>query len=92
MRFTINDVNKCVKKVGLPIKQLLFTAKDLQIGMEVELEHGKITQITNVTNDDMLMTFKIALAHLLEFPDYYVRLKKLEKEADIYWKNKSKTK
>jgi magnesium-transporting ATPase (P-type) len=28
----------------------------------------------------------ISLAHLSEFPDYDARLKKLEKEAEAYWK------
>lgn len=50
--------------------------------MEVELEHGTISSLTNVTNDDLLATGKIALAHLNEFPDYYTRLLKMEKEAD----------
>jgi hypothetical protein len=31
------------------------------------------------------MTGKIALAHLNEFPDYYDRLEKMEKEADKFW-------
>ena len=40
---------------------------------------------TNVTNDDVLLTGKIAWAHLKEFPDYYTRLDKLEAEADEFW-------
>ncbi|WP_406606900.1 DUF5661 family protein, partial [Candidatus Infernicultor aquiphilus] len=40
---------------------------------------------TNVTNDDPLTTGKIALAHLTEFPDYYTRLAKMEKEAEDFW-------
>ena len=54
--------------------------------MNVELEHGKRDRATNVTNDDMIITGKIALAHLNEFPDYYTRLVKMEKEADKFWK------
>ena len=53
--------------------------------MDVELEHGSINQLTNVTNDDPILTGKIALAHLNEFPDYYIRLGKMEKEADQFW-------
>ena len=52
------------------------------MGMDVELEHGLRDPATNVTNDDPLTTGKIALAHLTEFPDYYTRLAKMEKEAD----------
>lgn len=55
------------------------------MGLDVELEHGKISPSTNVTNDDPIMTGKIALAHLNEFPDYYTRLSKMEKEADAFW-------
>lgn len=54
-------------------------------GMEVELEHGTRNLETNVTDDDMMLTGKIALAHLAEFPDYYERLEKMEKEAEAYW-------
>jgi hypothetical protein len=49
--------------------------------MEVELEHGRHDPQTNVTNDDPILTAKIALAHLKEFPDYYTRLKRMEEEA-----------
>lgn len=63
-----------------------FDVEQLWKGMHVELEHGTRNQNTNVTNDDKLITAKIALAHLNEFPDYYVRLEKLEKEADEFWK------
>lgn len=54
-------------------------------GLEVELEHGARDRETNVTNDDLALTGKIAWAHLKEFPDYYTRLDKLEAEADAYW-------
>lgn len=54
-------------------------------GLEVELEHGARDPETNVTNDDLALTGKIAWAHLKEFPDYYTRLDKLETEADAYW-------
>lgn len=54
-------------------------------GLEVELEHGARDPETNVTNDDISLTGKIAWAHLKEFPDYYTRLDKLEAEADAYW-------
>ena len=54
-------------------------------GLEVELEHGARDPETNVTNDDLTLTGKIAWAHLKEFPDYYTRLAKLEADADAYW-------
>ena len=64
-----------------------FGVEQFKIGLEVELEHGLRDPQTNVTNDDALITGKIALAHLKEFPDYYKRLSAMEKEADAYWAN-----
>lgn len=55
---------------------------EFRMGLAVELEHGTHDSQTDVTNDDMAMTGKIALAHLKELPDYYTRLKKMEEEAD----------
>ena len=37
--------------------------------------------VPNVTQDDEVLTGKIALAHLNEFSDYYTRLQKMETEA-----------
>jgi hypothetical protein len=50
-------------------------------GLEVELEHGARDPETNVTNDDLTLTGKIAWAHLKEIRDYYTRLDRLEAEA-----------
>lgn len=50
-------------------------------GMEVELEHGSRDPRTNVTDDDPILTGKIALAHLRELPDYYARLEEMEHRA-----------
>jgi hypothetical protein len=52
------------------------------------LEHGTVNQTTNVTGDDPLLTGKIALAHLTEFPDYYTRLAKMEAEAKNFLNSK----
>ena len=59
--------------------------EEFRRGIEVELEHGARDPETNVTDDDPVLTGKIAWAHLKEFPDYYTRLNKLETEADAYW-------
>ena len=55
----------------LNIKLDKFSIKDFIIGYQIELEHGSINPNTNVTNDDPILTAKIALAHLNEYPDYY---------------------
>ncbi|HII79483.1 MAG TPA: hypothetical protein HA261_03580, partial [Methanosarcina sp.] len=69
----------------LGIKWDEFDVDQFRRGMDVELEHGTRDLATNVTNDDPIMTGKIALAHLNEFPDYYDRLGEMEEEAEEYW-------
>jgi hypothetical protein len=59
--------------------------EQFRMGLLVELEHGSRDPETNVTDDDVSLTGKIALAHLKEFPDYYTRLAELEAEAKTYW-------
>ena len=49
------------------------------------MEHGSRDPNTNVTNDDPLVTGKIALAHLNEFLDYYTRLDEMEEAAEEFW-------
>jgi hypothetical protein len=58
-------------------------------GMDTELEHGRENPLTDVTHDDAVMTGRIALAHLDEFPDYYTRLEKMEEEAALFWHPKT---
>lgn len=48
-----------------------FTPEEFLEGINIELEHGTISPKTNVTNDNLLATAKIALAHLNEFSNYY---------------------
>ncbi len=81
---------KKVKEIGeaLGIDWAKFDVEQFRMGMDVELEHGTENSVTNVTNDDSLLTGKITLAHLNEFPDYYTRLLKLEEEAEKYWDKK----
>jgi len=78
------------KAVGeqLSVDWSKFDVEQFRHGMDVELEHGTTDPNTNVSDDDPLMTGKIALAHLNEFSDYYHRLDKMEEEAEKYWKDK----
>ena len=80
------DAKKTGESLGL--KWDKFDVKQFTAGMNIELEHGTENALTNVSNDDLLITGKIALAHLNEFPDYYDRLEKMEKEAHAYWDSK----
>jgi hypothetical protein len=87
-KFTLEEAREIGEKLGIKWDQ--FDVEQFRDGMNVELEHGSRDPLTNVTNDDPLMTGKIALAHLNEFPDYYKRLEQMEKEAEAYWENKNK--
>ncbi|PIW67767.1 MAG: hypothetical protein COW10_04510, partial [Candidatus Omnitrophica bacterium CG12_big_fil_rev_8_21_14_0_65_42_8] len=73
--FTAEEAKKIGEKLG--IKWDRFDVDQFRRGMDVELEHGLCDPETNVTGDDLLITGKIALAHLNEFSDYYDRLEKL---------------
>jgi hypothetical protein len=84
--FTTGDAKKIGD--GLGITWSRFDVEQFRMGLDVELEHGLVDPATNVTDDDPVATGKIALAHLNEFPDYYTRLDKMEKEADIFWGKK----
>jgi len=75
------------RKVGaaLGVDWTRVDPEQFRRGLEVEFEHGAWDVQTNVTNDDVALTGKIAWAHLKEFPHYYTRLDKLEAEATAYW-------
>ena len=49
-----------------------------QKGKKVESEH----------TDDEEKQNEIASDHVSEFPDYYDRIEKMEKQAEKYWKGK----
>jgi len=86
--FTAEQARQVGEKIG--IKWDKWDVEQFRMGMDVELEHGKRDLRTNVTNDDPIITGKIALAHLNEFPDYYTRLEEMEEKADKYWEGKKK--
>jgi len=76
------------KKIGnvLKIDWKEVSLDQFTQGLNVELEHGSIDKETNVTDNDGILTGEIAWAHLKEFPDYYTRLAKMEKDAKAYFK------
>ncbi len=67
--FTLEDAVTVADELGITFNK--FSIKDFIIGLNMELEHGFINPTTNVTNNDLIMTAKIALAHLMEYPNYY---------------------
>ncbi|MCK5624424.1 hypothetical protein KAI04_01120 [Candidatus Pacearchaeota archaeon] len=84
--FTTEQAKEIGEQLGINWDK--FNVEQFRHGMDIELEHGTENQVTNVTNDNPLTTGKITLAHLNEFPDYYDRLDKMEKEAEEFWANK----
>jgi len=75
-KFTREQAKSIGDNLGLDWKQ--FSLDEFAMGVNVELEHGKHDPETNVTNDDPIVTGKIALAHLKEVRDYYTKLKMVE--------------
>ena len=78
--FTTQEAKEIGARLGIDWSK--FDVEQYRMGLDVELEHGLVDSYTNVTNDDPIVTGKIALAHLNEFPDYYTRLDKMEREAE----------
>jgi len=78
--FTTEEAREIGEKLGIDWSK--YDVEQYRMGLDVELEHGLVDPDTNVTDDDPIITGKIALAHLNEFPDYYTRLYKMEEEAE----------
>lgn len=70
-KFTLSEAIDIAKKLGVDFDKVGFTPEEYLEGINIELEHGTVDPDTNVTNDDLLTTGKIALAHLNEVPTYY---------------------
>ena len=79
--FTVDEARRVGTEIGIDWSSVPFDVEQFRIGMDVELEHGLGEPVTNVTDSDPIVTGKIALAHLNEFPDYYTRLARMEDEA-----------
>lgn len=83
--FTTEQARAAGERIGIDWASSRFDVEQFRMGMDVELEHGTHDPDTNVTDDDVAVTAKIARAHLNEFPDYYSRLAVMEAEAEAYW-------
>ncbi len=78
-RITTEEARTIGASLGLDWAQI--NLEQFRRGLEVELEHGARDPETDVTKDDLVLTGKIAWAHLKEIHDYYTRLDQLEAEA-----------
>ena len=79
--FSADEARRVGEQIGIEWSTAPFDVEQFRAGMDVELEHGLHDLLTNVTDDDPIVTGKIALAHLHEFPDYYTRLEQMEEQA-----------
>jgi hypothetical protein len=82
-RTTSEEARRVGDEIGVDWDR--FDLEQFRFGMDVEYEHGSHDPQTDVTHDDPIVTGKIALAHMKEFPDYYERLDRMEAEAEQYW-------
>ena len=60
-RFDLEEARVLGTSVGIDWSEI--DPEQFRRGMEVELEHGARDSETNVTNDDLTLTSKIAWAH-----------------------------
>lgn len=67
--FNLKDAYLAAEILGVRFEG--FTPEEWLDGINIELEHGTVDKKTNVTNDDLIVTAKIALAHLNEYSNYY---------------------
>jgi Protein of unknown function (DUF5661) len=79
--FSADDARRVGAEIGIDWDSAPFDVARFRMGMDVELEHGLHDPVPNVTDDDPVVTGKIALAHLNEFPVYYTRLERMEQQA-----------
>ncbi len=86
---TLEEARRVGDMIGVDWNR--YDIEQFRQGMDVEFEHGSNDPQTDVTHDDPIVTGKIALAHMKEFPDYYIRLERLETEAKRDWAGKRET-
>ena len=77
-KFTTQEAKEIGKKIGLNWHDV--DIEQFRRGLEVETEHDTKSPKTDVVKKDSDIG-KIALAHLLEIPNYYSYLGEMEKKA-----------
>lgn len=84
--FTAQEAKQIGDSIGIDWSKV--DLEQFRLGLAVELEHGLVDTETNVTNDNLQLTGKIAWAHIKEIPDYYTHLLKMEQEAEAAHQSK----
>ena len=78
---TAEEITTLLAALRLDLAAVEWDLEQLKMGIHSELQHGRVDPDTNITDDDLIVTAKIALAHLNEIPDYYTRLATMEAQA-----------
>ena len=78
--FSSRTARRIGHEIGVDFRKV--DLDEFRRGLYVELEHSK-GRGTNIVHGDLQTTGRIAWAHLKEIPDYYKRLLKMEREAEI---------
>lgn len=82
---TTEEAQRVAAALRVDFAAVEFTEAEFLAGLHRELQHGRVDPDTNVTDDDLVVTGKIVLAHLQEIPDYYTRLAVMRAEAIRDW-------
>lgn len=89
MKINKQEAIKLAKKYNINLE--IIPINEWQYGLNVELEHGsKLSKLTNITKNNKDITTKIVISHILESPNYYKHLKKIEEKMDKYWSTRDK--
>ena len=88
-RTTSQEARRIGDEIGVDWNRV--DLEQYRAGLDVEFEHGSHDPQSDVTGYDPILTGKIALAHLKEFPDYYERLERMEEQAKRDWAGKQQT-
>ena len=67
--FTTDEARVVAAELGIDFGALGCDLEQFRMGLDVELEHGPRDPETDVSGNDPIVTGKIALAHLTEFPE-----------------------
>lgn len=71
MEFTPEQAKAAAEAAGIDLEAERYDLDALTAGMNAELEHGTAYPETDITNDDPILTAKLAAAHLRKSPFYY---------------------
>ena len=79
---TSADVLDIAELIGIDFAMVPFSAEELQLGLEMELEHERFGHLNEVVDEDLVMSGMLALAHLQRRHDYYTQISQAHSPGD----------